>query len=77
MTGSRAVRTATRSLATVLFTDIVDSTVRAARDGDRHWRSVLDELDVTTERLLARHDGVLVKTVESVFLEPTDYSEMK
>ena len=32
------------------------------RDGDRHWRAVLDELDVTTQRLLARHDGVLVKT---------------
>ena len=62
VTGSRAVRTATRTLATVLFTDIVDSTVLAARDGDRHWRAVLDELDVTTERLLARHDGVLVKT---------------
>ncbi len=62
VTGSRAVRTATRTLATVLFTDIVDSTVLAARDGDRHWRAVLDELDVTMERLLARHDGVLVKT---------------
>ena len=49
-------------LATVLFTDIVDSTVRAAHDGDRRWRGVLDELDVTMERLLGRRDGVLVKT---------------
>jgi class 3 adenylate cyclase len=62
VTGSRSSFAATRTLATVLFTDIVDSTVRAARDGDRRWRAVLDELDVTVDRLLARHDGVLVKT---------------
>jgi class 3 adenylate cyclase len=62
VTGSRSSFAATRLLATVLFTDIVDSTVRAARDGDRRWRAVLDELDVTVDRLLARHEGVLVKT---------------
>ncbi len=62
VTGSRSSFAATRTLATVLFTDIVDSTVRAARDGDRRWTAVLDELDVTVDRLLARHDGVLVKT---------------
>ena len=62
MTGSRSSFAATRTLAAVLFTDIVDSTVRAARDGDRRWTAVLDELDVTVDRLLARHDGVLVKT---------------
>jgi class 3 adenylate cyclase len=62
VTGSRSSVAATRALATILFTDIVDSTGRAARDGDRRWRRVLDELDVSVERLLARHDGVLVKT---------------
>ena len=46
----------------MLFTDIVDSTVRAAEVGDRQWRAVLDEFDVNVGRLLARHDGVLVKT---------------
>ena len=51
-----------RLLATVLFTDIVDSTVRAAAAGDRQWRAVLDEFDVNVGRLLARHDGVLVKS---------------
>ena len=50
-----------RLLATVLFTDIVDSTVRAAAAGDRQWRAVLDEFDVNVGRLLARHDGILVK----------------
>jgi class 3 adenylate cyclase len=62
VTGGRGARAATRMLATVLFTDIVDSTVRAAEAGDRRWRSVLDESDVSVERLLARYDGVLVKT---------------
>jgi class 3 adenylate cyclase len=62
VTGGRGAHAATRMLATVLFTDIVDSTVRAAAAGDRQWRSVLDEFDVNVGRLLARHDGLLVKT---------------
>jgi class 3 adenylate cyclase len=61
VTGSRAAHAATRMLATVLFTDIVDSTVRAAAVGDHQWRTTLDEFDLNVERLLARHDGVLVK----------------
>jgi class 3 adenylate cyclase len=62
VTGGRSAHAPTRLLATVLFTDIVDSTVRAAAAGDRRWRGVLDEFDVNVGRLLARHDGVLVKT---------------
>lgn len=62
VTGTRGEHAATRLLATVLFTDIVDSTVRAAAVGDREWRGVLDEFEVNVQRLLARHDGVLVKT---------------
>ncbi len=61
ITGQRRGHQAERTLATVLFTDIVDSTVRAAAAGDRQWRSVLDEYDVNVERLLARFDGTLVK----------------
>jgi len=61
VTGGRSAHAPTRLLATVLFTDIVDSTVRAAAAGDRQWRAVLDEFDVNVGRLLARHDGVLVK----------------
>jgi class 3 adenylate cyclase len=61
ITGQRRGHQAERALATVLFTDIVDSTVLAAAAGDRHWRGVLDEYDVNVERLLARFDGVLVK----------------
>ncbi len=62
VTGVRGAHAPTRLLAAVLFTDIVDSTVRAAAVGDHRWRGVLDEFDVNVERLLARHDGVLVKT---------------
>jgi class 3 adenylate cyclase len=61
VTGARGEHAATRMLSTVLFTDIVDSTVRAAAAGDRQWRGVLDEFDVNVERLLTRHDGILVK----------------
>jgi class 3 adenylate cyclase len=62
VTGTRGSHAATRLLAAVLFTDIVDSTGRAAEAGDRQWRAVLDEFDVNVGRLLTRHDGMLVKT---------------
>jgi class 3 adenylate cyclase/pimeloyl-ACP methyl ester carboxylesterase len=62
VTGTRSAPTATRLLATVLFTDIVDSTARAAALGDSQWRSVIDEFEVNVRRLLERHDGTLVKT---------------
>jgi class 3 adenylate cyclase len=62
VTGARGEHAATRQLATVLFTDIVDSTVRTAELGDRRWRAVLDEFEMNTRRLLARHEGILVKT---------------
>jgi class 3 adenylate cyclase len=61
VTGARGIHAAQRMLATVLFTDIVDSTGRAAAAGDHQWRRVLDEFDVNVQRLLDRHDGVLVK----------------
>jgi class 3 adenylate cyclase len=61
VTGARGTDAPTRLLATVLFVDMVDSTVRAAAAGDRAWRRVLDEFDLNVARLLARHHGVLVK----------------
>jgi class 3 adenylate cyclase len=61
LTGRRSTHQTERALATVLFTDIVDSTVRAAAAGDRQWRGVLDEYDVNVQRLLDRYDGVHVK----------------
>lgn len=45
LTGTRPNADHSRKLATVLFTDIVDSTVHAARAGDTGWRDVLDRHD--------------------------------
>ena len=61
LTGGRRGHRSERILATVLFVDIVDSTVRAAASGDRQWRNVLDEYDVNVQRLLTRYDGIFVK----------------
>jgi class 3 adenylate cyclase len=51
-----------RLLATVLFTDIVDSTPRAAELGDRRWRELLDAHDVVAAAEIDRHRGIMVKT---------------
>ena len=50
-----------RVLATVLFTDIVDSTARAAALGDRAWRQVLDRHDTISRSTVSEWDGRLVK----------------
>jgi class 3 adenylate cyclase len=50
-----------RVLATVLFTDIVDSTRRAAEIGDLRWRRVLDSHDRLAQQIVDRHRGNLVK----------------
>jgi len=51
-----------RVLATVMFTDIVDSTPRAAKLGDRRWRELLDAHDRAAAAEIERHRGVLVRT---------------
>jgi class 3 adenylate cyclase/pimeloyl-ACP methyl ester carboxylesterase len=50
-----------RVLATVLFTDIVDSTHRAAELGDQSWRRLLDAHDRTARRMVEKYRGTLVK----------------
>jgi class 3 adenylate cyclase len=50
-----------RVLATVLFTDIVDSTSQAAAMGDAAWRKKLDEHDRIARRLIEQHRGRLIK----------------
>jgi class 3 adenylate cyclase len=49
-------------LATVLFTDIVGSTEKAAALGDRRWRDLLDKHHATIRSNLARFRGHEVKT---------------
>jgi class 3 adenylate cyclase len=51
-----------RVLATILFTDIVNSTGQAARLGDRRWREVLNRHDTVVEREVERFRGRKVKS---------------
>jgi pimeloyl-ACP methyl ester carboxylesterase len=62
VTGSRHHVDEDRVLAAVLFTDIVDSTRRAAEAGDRRWRELLDAHDEVGMREVERFRGRLVKT---------------
>jgi DNA-binding NarL/FixJ family response regulator len=57
-----------RVLATVMFSDIVSSTERAAAIGDRRWRELLDRHDALIREELARHGGREVKTTGDGFL---------
>lgn len=61
LTGSRHAPEADRVLATVLFTDVVGSTERAAELGDARWRSLLDEFDAGARREVERFRGSVVK----------------
>ena len=58
----RAAEETDRVLATVLFTDIVDSTGRAAALGDREWRRTLDRHDAAARAEVERWRGMLVKS---------------
>ena len=71
LTGARPVE-ATRALRTVLFTDIVDSTARAADLGDGNWRDLLARHDEDVRKELARFGGREVKTVGDGFLATFD-----
>ena len=72
LTGARSVPQADRVLASVLFTDIVESTRRAVELGDREWRLLLNRHDALVERELARHGGRLVKTTGDGILATFD-----
>jgi class 3 adenylate cyclase/pimeloyl-ACP methyl ester carboxylesterase len=61
-----------RVLATVLFTDIVDSTRRAAEMGDRDWRALLDAHDAVVRAQLVRFRGREVNTSGDGFLAMFD-----
>lgn len=72
VTGVRPVEVSDRVLATVLFTDIVSSTERAAEVGDAKWRSLLDEHDALVRRDLERFRGREIKTMGDGFLATFD-----
>jgi class 3 adenylate cyclase/pimeloyl-ACP methyl ester carboxylesterase len=61
VTGVRPIGFADRVLATVMYTDIVDSTARASALGDADWKQLLDRHDRLVGREIGRHRGMLVK----------------
>ena len=59
LTGSRPAHATDRVLATVLFTDIVDSTPRAVELGDARWRELLERHDELAATEVARFGGTI------------------
>jgi class 3 adenylate cyclase len=72
VTGARLPRDVDRVLATVLFTDIVGSTERVARMGDRAWREQLEEHHAVARQEIARWRGREINTMGDGFLAVFD-----
>jgi class 3 adenylate cyclase len=72
LTGMRSAPELDRVLATVLFTDIVGSTEKAAEIGDRKWRELLDQHDAIVGRQLQQFRGRLVRSTGDGILATFD-----
>lgn len=72
LTGARHAPEPSRVLATVLFTDIVGSTERAAELGDARWRAVLERHDELTRERVVAFDGTAVKGTGDGYLATFD-----
>jgi len=72
LTGARPVPDADRFLATVLFTDIVNGSAKAAELGDRRWRGLIESHHQVVRRELARFRGVEVDTAGDGFFATFD-----
>lgn len=72
LTGGTTAFEPDRVLATVMFTDIVASTTRAAELGDRRWRELVESHDRVVRNLLQRYRGREVKTLGDGFLATFD-----
>jgi len=72
LTGARHAPEPDRVLSTVMFTDIVGSTERAAELGDSDWRSLLERHDSIVRRELDSHRGREVKATGDGFLATFD-----
>jgi class 3 adenylate cyclase len=68
LTGVRPGPKTDRVLATVLFTDIVDSTRLASELGDQRWRELLEQHQALVRRSLERFEGREIKTTGDGFL---------
>lgn len=72
ITGEQQELEPERVLATILFTDIVDSTKRAVEMGDRRWRDLLESHTMMVRRELTRFRGREIKTTGDGFLATFD-----
>jgi pimeloyl-ACP methyl ester carboxylesterase len=72
LTGTRHGPEPDRVLATVMFTDIVESTTRATQLGDRRWRELLDAHDTIVREELARFRGREIDNAGDGFLATFD-----
>jgi class 3 adenylate cyclase len=72
LVGAAPVREPERVLATVLFTDIVDSTQRSAELGDRRWRDLMARHEAIVRDRLARFRGKEVMTLGDGFMSTED-----
>ncbi|HEY3071990.1 MAG TPA: adenylate/guanylate cyclase domain-containing protein [Candidatus Limnocylindrales bacterium] len=72
LTGQREADIPDRVLATVLFTDIVGSTERAAREGDRRWAQLVDLHHAAVRGQLARFRGTEIDTAGDGFFARFD-----
>lgn len=72
ITGSPVPAPTERTMATVLFTDIVDSTSRAGQLGDHQWRRLLDLHDDAVRRDVSVHSGQLIKNTGDGILATFD-----
>jgi class 3 adenylate cyclase len=72
LTGDRPAVEPDRVLATLLFTDIVDSTKRVTELGDRRWRDLLARHNSVMNREIRRFRGRAVKTTGDGFLATFD-----
>ena len=72
VTGARAAAPTERELATVMFTDIVDSTGHASRAGDAHWLEIRAAHDAVVRRQLRAFRGREVERTGDGFLATFD-----
>ena len=72
LTGTRPIAESDRVLATVLFTDIVGSTEKAATLGDRRWHDLLDGHNAAVRTAIARSRGREIGTQGDGFLATFD-----
>jgi parallel beta-helix repeat protein len=72
LTGARSPSVVDRVLATMVFTDIVDSTERAGAKGDQAWLDLLESHDKTVRQELSRFRGREVRSLGDGFLATFD-----